>query len=683
MDSNFQVKITADLSDLQARIKSVEGTLNSLQAVSTNATKKLQVGMDNAAVSVERLNNNANRGRLAAFAFGQVIRDAGFFSQNFGLGVLAISNNIPILIDQLVLLTGITGAAGIAISLLGSFLTAGLTIFAYWAQSVQSDGKSVGQEIQKMALDSQTYIGQLVDYLSKPPASTLLNTIIGGFREGFELLKQIAKAGIEFIIAVWDKFGTEISMVMDWIYQIVYNQMNNALNIIKLVTGLIKGDWETVWEAIKQITFNVINNIISAMQTLLVGVSTLIGGLVGTTNAAAGASITAAGQFIAKLGDKLKIAKKDTNDFNFVFKDFIRGLTFAAPATKGASDGLGKIGKETLIVDKRLNDVTDTLNKYYDKLKDIELTPGISKFDIKKQSVEALGDLIVNLRKIPGTERTVGLLTTEFNKLNKALEVSKDVDVISFEESQFRDALNAFDELKKARDGYFDPTETQNLKNDLMQSLYPSDAEKFMTAWGMIAQGISDILGNTFVDLGNLIAGSIGGEEFWGNILKSVGGFLSALGKQLIAFGVGMKIYAIALAALQSGNPVLIAASAGGLIIAGAVLATVGGIISGLAGGKKQKNGGDSGSNATSGNYGRVRPFAAGGIVSGPTNALIGEYPGAKANPEVVAPLDKLTNLIGGSIGGGDMGGQLTARISGNDLVILLDRASKNRKNYF
>ena len=33
MDSNFQVKITADLSDLQARIKSVETTLNKLQGV--------------------------------------------------------------------------------------------------------------------------------------------------------------------------------------------------------------------------------------------------------------------------------------------------------------------------------------------------------------------------------------------------------------------------------------------------------------------------------------------------------------------------------------------------------------------------------------------------------------------------------------------------------------------------
>jgi hypothetical protein len=63
----------------------------------------------------------------------------------------------------------------------------------------------------------------------------------------------------------------------------------------------------------------------------------------------------------------------------------------------------------------------------------------------------------------------------------------------------------------------------------------------------------------------------------------------------------------------------------------------------------------------------------------------MGEYPNARSNPEVVAPLDKLTSLISGSLGdiGGNMGGQLTARISGNDLVILLDRASKNRKNYF
>jgi len=39
--------------------------------------------------------------------------------------------------------------------------------------------------------------------------------------------------------------------------------------------------------------------------------------------------------------------------------------------------------------------------------------------------------------------------------------------------------------------------------------------------------------------------------------------------------------------------------------------------------------------------------FAKGGIVSGPTNALIGEYPNAKSNPEVIAPLSDLRSILG------------------------------------
>lgn len=38
--------------------------------------------------------------------------------------------------------------------------------------------------------------------------------------------------------------------------------------------------------------------------------------------------------------------------------------------------------------------------------------------------------------------------------------------------------------------------------------------------------------------------------------------------------------------------------------------------------------------------------FADGGIVSGPTMALVGEYAGASSNPEVIAPLNKLRELI-------------------------------------
>jgi len=69
--------------------------------------------------------------------------------------------------------------------------------------------------------------------------------------------------------------------------------------------------------------------------------------------------------------------------------------------------------------------------------------------------------------------------------------------------------------------------------------------------------------------------------------------------------------------------------------------------------------------------------FANGGVVSGPTLGLMGEYPGASSNPEVVAPLDKLKDMMGSG------GGTLETRISGNDLLILVNKANRNNSNTF
>ena len=46
-----------------------------------------------------------------------------------------------------------------------------------------------------------------------------------------------------------------------------------------------------------------------------------------------------------------------------------------------------------------------------------------------------------------------------------------------------------------------------------------------------------------------------------------------------------------------------------------------------------------------------TQQFANGGIVSGPTLATVGEYPGARSNPEVIAPLNKLKDMIGTNAG--------------------------------
>lgn len=63
--------------------------------------------------------------------------------------------------------------------------------------------------------------------------------------------------------------------------------------------------------------------------------------------------------------------------------------------------------------------------------------------------------------------------------------------------------------------------------------------------------------------------------------------------------------------------------------------------------------------------------FANGGIISGPTVGLMGEYPGAANNPEVVAPLDKLQDLIAPA---NNLGGTVTFRIDGRTLVGILNK---------
>lgn len=72
-----------------------------------------------------------------------------------------------------------------------------------------------------------------------------------------------------------------------------------------------------------------------------------------------------------------------------------------------------------------------------------------------------------------------------------------------------------------------------------------------------------------------------------------------------------------------------------------------------------------------------ISKFAEGGIAYGPTLGIFGEYSGAAHNPEVVAPLDKLQSMIGGS-----GGGTVEFHIQGKELVGILNKQSRiNSRN--
>ena len=71
--------------------------------------------------------------------------------------------------------------------------------------------------------------------------------------------------------------------------------------------------------------------------------------------------------------------------------------------------------------------------------------------------------------------------------------------------------------------------------------------------------------------------------------------------------------------------------------------------------------------------------FADGGVIYGPTLGLMGEYAGARSNPEVVAPLDRLRGILRDERNG-DGGGEVDFTIRARKLVGVLEKQGRWRK---
>ena len=75
-----------------------------------------------------------------------------------------------------------------------------------------------------------------------------------------------------------------------------------------------------------------------------------------------------------------------------------------------------------------------------------------------------------------------------------------------------------------------------------------------------------------------------------------------------------------------------------------------------------------------------IPAFADGGLVFGPTTALVGEYAGASSNPEVIAPLNKLKDIIGTSDEPKRI--EVFGRLDGNDIFISNNLAETQRLRF-
>jgi hypothetical protein len=237
------------------------------------------------------------------------------------------------------------------------------------------------------------------------------------------------------------------------------------------------------------------------------------------------------------------------------------------------------------------------------------------------------------------------------NKLNEQLRVELKLHKNNVLLQQ-EDVKNKIDQLKFLQFFAAGNVAATELINSAIMKLTGT-----MAGFGKISAVISTVLGDTlqsaFEGIGETIGQLIATGKFdfsiLGNILADA---LIQIGKALIMYSALVKA---AKEALEKGK------FKAGLVVG--VLAIAAGVALKASLNKKKDSG--------------VQAFANGGVISGPTMGLMGEYPGARSNPEIVAPLDKLKNLIGGG------GGTLEARISGNDLLILMNKAQRNNNLSF
>ena len=176
-----------------------------------------------------------------------------------------------------------------------------------------------------------------------------------------------------------------------------------------------------------------------------------------------------------------------------------------------------------------------------------------------------------------------------------------------------------------------------------MDQLTTDIAKSVETLGEELAIGLGEVLGNALAGQGNPI------EDFAKLVLGSIANFIKTVGKQLIAYGIAISKFQTAFI-----NP-------GAAVAAGIAMVALGTAVA------SQLKAGPS-----------VPAFADGGIVSGPTLGLMGEYPGASSNPEVIAPLDKLKTLMKPEQSSGGFIASTT--IQGRDLAIVLERYNKDSK---
>lgn len=302
--------------------------------------------------------------------------------------------------------------------------------------------------------------------------------------------------------------------------------------------------------------------------------------------------------------------------------------------TKGSIDSmkseLAKYEKE--LSAKPVGEASIELQVKIDKLK--SQIEGVKIWIEKEAFKNAHGEISVGVVPASDAGRTLGKMAEDFQNEENRKHSKQKPDILTH------------DYVKKMKLPEFDMPKLEPKKsgfeqwNDAVDKAYQKNQD--------LVEGMSGI-GSVMGSLGQAVGGAAGEWLNWGaNVVQAVAAAIPQITTLL-----GLQSTQVAANTAVAGSGA--AASTASIPVVGPILAiaAVASVLAALA---------------------SLPKFANGGLAYGPTMGLFGEYSGAQNNPEVIAPLNKLRQLIQPS---GGMGGIVEFKIDGRMLRGVLNKVDR------
>ena len=625
-------KLTVQINDRASlAAKNIQQNLNSISETAVQASEEVtRIG-----TTVSQATALAPRFNQLGFSIQQVARELPAFTYSASTGFMAISNNLPILADALSQVrkeNNALKASGqktvpiwkqVASSVFSwqTALVAGITALTMYGPEIIEYARnlfslSAASDQSRKALEAlrNTAKSYNTDLLQETNQlryiyDAILNTSEGtaARRAAIQTLNDTYKEYMPYLLSEHSSLDELNTM---------YNVLNSSLrNHIALKVRNAQLDKITEEAAKSQ------SDAVVKLQEALSkqGVSTSLSDDIITTLVNSAPKWKAAGD---TLREAFLQAVKNIREEN-------PGIVFSRDAEKGVYDYIRSFYEmDTAIgaVNKRI-DLLLGKNNQIKEIGEVVITP--EKTGNKETGLGA------SISTISGLQQKIQALRNVQNKtsLENAINLEKEIKL--YEEKLYLLQLNI---VKGANPEAQQPLPLINADNvpkvdvpsvkipveldakewaragDLLKEKVAKMAGEVKETTLLTSRQLSGMLSNAFSGIGEaLVSGN--GLEALKSVLITIMDMLQQFGTALIAAGTAsMALKAVAWSGI-------------GAVIAG------GALVAATAAAKAALQ------NA-------AMPFANGGIVSGPTYALVGEYAGARNNPEVIAPLDKLHDLI-------------------------------------